>query len=148
MYIYIHMFLPYGCMNVCSCFKSMSECVPDCYLWTCHVPSHMFMLTCVPILLWRDPCMTIIMFWGSRTSSYNDVTFWLKLASTFYALFLFTLPPTPYILGEFNCCFISYERSLRVKFTASFALSLPLCFITMGHPTWPQPWFPTEVGNS
>ena len=29
------------------------------------------------------------MFWGSRTSSYNDVTFWLKLASTFYALFYF-----------------------------------------------------------
>ena len=27
------------------------------------------------------------MFWGSRTSSYNVVTFWLKLASTFYALF-------------------------------------------------------------
>ena len=31
------------------------------------------------------------MFWGSRTSSYNVVTFWLKLASTFYALFLFIL---------------------------------------------------------
>ena len=31
------------------------------------------------------------MFWGSRTSSYNDVTFWLKLASTFYALFCFIL---------------------------------------------------------
>ena len=34
-------------------------------------------------------CTCSLMFWGSRTSSYNDVTFWLKLASTFYALFYF-----------------------------------------------------------
>ena len=36
-------------------------------------------------------CTCSLMFWGSRTSSYNDVTFWLKLASTFYALFCFIL---------------------------------------------------------
>ena len=80
-------------------------------------------------------CTCSLMFWGSRTSSYNDVTFWLKLASTFYALFCFTLPPTPYTLKEFNCCFNSYERSLRVNFMASFALGSPLGFITVGHPT-------------
>jgi hypothetical protein len=44
------------------------------------------------------------MFWGSRTSSYNVVTFWLKLASTFYALFLFILLYHGFMVRQ-PCCF-------------------------------------------
>ena len=61
------------------------------------------------------------MFWGSRTSSYNVVTFWLKLASTFYALFLFILArvhdKTAMLLVQFF-----YHRRLTILFLQLFAV--------------------------
>ena len=61
------------------------------------------------------------MFWGIRTSSYNVVTFWLKLASPFYALFLSLLSrvhgTTAMLLVQFF-----YHRRLTILFLQLFAV--------------------------